>query len=205
MLKKILYSLILVASVNFSLAQGDKDNNVDYLGFGFSNLGGFGVSKIAADTSYTPQFFIEYHEMLDSNLYARFGISTNFSTEKLGTIRYYALIPFNLFVGLEKSITKGKIKFNYGADLFFSLSARGSQLGNGTWRGDDFGGGITILGGIDYTLNEIWSIGTEISSGVGLYRGFQNVGTTTAPSIFPKVTFLKSLSIGLKRVIRPKK
>jgi len=202
---KFLIAIIFLCTSLSVFSQTKKTSSVDYFGIGYSNLGGFGISKLLSDSAYSPQFYIEYHEGLDTNTFARFGISTGFKTERLGTVRYYNLIPFNLYVGLEKRIGNDKIKFIYGADIFFGMSLRGSQLGAGTWRGDDFGTGLSALIGLDFVMNQNWSIGTELSSGLGIFRTYQNIGTTTAATISPKFFFLKSISLGLKYRILPKK
>lgn len=198
--KTIIFFFLISNSIHFCAQENIKN---DFLQFGISNVGGLIHSALKSDSTSSIQYFMQYHENIDTLTFTRFGVSSSFKTEKLG-IRYFDFIPLNIFVGIEKQIIKNRTIFTYGIDVFYSMSLRGSTLGNGSWRGDDFGVGLSPMSGLAYTINNQWRIGTEVSIGGGLFRIYKNAGTTTAKVLTPRWLFLKTISFGLAYRLKSK-
>ncbi len=167
------------------------------LGFGIGNLGTT-ITEISSGNhtfSSIAQYLVEYKEEHLNDYYYRIGIGSNISTERIGGIRNYYFVPLHVYCGIEKQKHINKLTLTAGADAFFSVSLRGAQLGTGSWVTDDYGLGIAPNLGINYRLNDQWSIASEFGAGGGMFREFKNVGTTTRPVIVPKFYLLKGLSL----------
>jgi hypothetical protein len=201
--------LVLILSV-FSF-QLKSQNNTDTI-FHPKQKIGFGISNIATtigvlinDSNPFPktiQYMAEYHHEIDSALYIRFGASSAISSIKNGNLRSYYFVPLNFNLGIEKLISLNKIDFIYGADIFYTMSLRGgTQIGTGMWQGDDFGFGVSPIGGIDYKLNKDWTIGVEFEVGIGLFRNFKNLGNNAVQRMKPGIIYPRVLSISFKYLL----
>ena len=203
--------ILLVFILSIISIQIDGQDEIDTIfhpkqkiGFGISNLvKTIGVSLNDSNPfPKTIRYMVEYHHEIDSALYIRFGISSAISSFKNGNLREYYFVPLNFNLGIEKLVSLNKFEFIYGADIFYTMSLRGGpRIGSGMWQGDDFGFGVSPIGGIDYNLNKDWIIGIELEIGIGLYRDFKNVGNVTRKTIRPGLIYPRLLSLSFKYLL----
>ena len=203
--------ILLVLILSGFSSQIKSQNNTDTLfhpkqkiGFGISNIATT-IGALVNDSNPFPktiQYMTEYHHEIDSALFIRFGVSSAISSIKNGNLRLYYFVPLNFNLGIERLISLNKIDFIYGADIFYTMSLRGgTQIGTGMWQGDDFGFGVSPLGGVDYNFNKDWIIGIEFEIGIGLFRDFKNAGNITVQRMKPGLIYPRALSISFKYLL----
>ena len=205
---RIILLVLMLSGFSFQIKSQNNTDTIFHpkqkIGFGISNIAET-IGVLINDSNPFPktiQYMAEYHHEIDSALFIRFGVSSAISSIKNGNLRMYYFVPLNFNLGVEKLISLHKFDFIYGADIFYTMSLRGgSQIGTGMWQGDDFGLGVSPMGGIDYKLNKDWIIGVELEVGIGLFRDFKNLGNIAVQRMRPGIIYPRVLSISFKYLL----
>jgi hypothetical protein len=197
-IRKVQLGIAFLLCFNFANAQ-NSTNYSDTIG-GFKQSFGYGVAnliEIASNNSgYRPQVYFDYARINSKGFYYRASISFSYRRFEQGNLFQHELIPFNITIGGEKYFYKQRFFFVLGADLFYSMSVRKSNLS--PFQSDDFGVGIAPVLGTGFCLRENLSLFAQYEPGFGVFRSFVGVGNRTQATLTPRFAPMRNLSFGLR-------
>jgi hypothetical protein len=197
-IKKV--SLIVVFGLSIFNAQSQNKINFSDTLNGFTQNLGYGVANlveiISDNAGYRPQVYFDYARLSSKGFHYRAGVSFNYRRVAQGNVFQHEMIPFNIRIGGEKYFYKERFYFALGADLFYSMSVRKSNLS--PFQGDDYGVGVAAVLGAGLCLRENLSLFTQYEPGVGLFRSFVGIGTRTQTTLTTRFAPIRNLSFGLR-------
>jgi len=170
------------------------------VGVGVSNIGEMlylGIQSqpiFPENDSYT--FSISQH--LKQQTYIRIGLVAGYYKEQIVGGHNNYLHPFIVTAGVEKKKTKNNWVFNYGSDIYYSTTLKGTNIGGTYWQAEQYAFGISGLAGVAYFIQPNLSIRSETELGIGLQQGYKNKGFVTQQVLTPSILPIKALSLELK-------